>query len=61
MPREDVVALYSSLINLALKCYPGRIDYVNTTLGSVVDVFTDEKTSVVYVVSNVLLIQNFHH
>lgn len=59
MPREDVVALYSSLVNLALKCYPGRIDYVNTAFGSIVDFFTGavgtveggdtKQTTVVYV------------
>ncbi len=43
MPREDAVALYSSLINLGLKCYPGRIDYVDTAIGSVVEFFTGER------------------
>jgi vacuolar protein sorting-associated protein 35 len=32
MPIEDVVALQHSLVNLALKCYPGRIDYVDQVL-----------------------------
>lgn len=39
MPLEDVVALYASLVNLALKCYPNRIDYVDTALSSAVDIF----------------------
>ena len=32
------MALYTSLVNLALKCYPGRIDYVNKVLGCIVDI-----------------------
>ena len=39
MPLEDIVALYASLVNLALKCYPDRIDYVDKALLSAVDVF----------------------
>ena len=38
MPLEDVVALYTSLVNLALKCYPTRIDYVDKVLGCIVDI-----------------------
>ena len=37
MPVEDIVALYASLVNLALKCYPSRIDYVSKTLGCCLD------------------------
>ncbi len=32
MPPEDIVSLQVSLINLAHKCYPDRIDYVDTVL-----------------------------
>ena len=32
MPLDDVVALYTSLVNLALKCYPAQIDYVDKAL-----------------------------
>lgn len=39
MPVEDVVALYASLVNLALKCYPTRIDYVSKTLGCCLEAF----------------------
>ena len=39
MALEDIVALYASLVNLALKCYPDRIDYVDTALLSAVEVF----------------------
>ncbi|XP_020900046.2 vacuolar protein sorting-associated protein 35 [Exaiptasia diaphana] len=32
MPTEDKVSLQVSLINLALKCYPDRVDYVDKVL-----------------------------
>lgn len=32
MPTENIVALQVSLINLALKCYPDRVDYVDKVL-----------------------------
>merc|ERR1719225_1880846 len=32
MPPEDIVSLQVSLINLAHKCYPDRVDYVDTVL-----------------------------
>jgi len=32
MPPEDIVSLQVSLINMAHKCYPDRIDYVDTVL-----------------------------
>lgn len=39
MPLDDVVALYTSLVNLALKCYPAEIDYVDKALECTADVF----------------------
>ena len=39
MPLDDVVALYTSLVNLALKCYPAQIDYVDKALECTLDVF----------------------
>ena len=45
MPLEDVVALYASLVNLALKCYPSRLDYVDTALLSAVEVFTKREAT----------------
>ena len=39
MPLEDIVALYASLVNLALKCYADRIDYVDKALSCAVEVF----------------------
>ena len=39
MPLDDVVALYTSLVNLALKCYPAQIDYVDKALECTVEVF----------------------
>ena len=29
MPLEDVLALYSSLQNLSMVCYPQKLDYVD--------------------------------
>ena len=45
MPLEDVVALYASLVNLALKCYPNRLDYVDTALLCTVEVFTKREAT----------------
>ncbi|XP_022256816.1 vacuolar protein sorting-associated protein 35-like isoform X1 [Limulus polyphemus] len=39
MPAEDTVSLQVSLINLALKCYPERFDYVDKVLQTSVDIF----------------------
>ncbi|KAG8195012.1 hypothetical protein JTE90_008184 [Oedothorax gibbosus] len=39
MPSEDTVALQVSLINLALKCYPDRVDYVDKVLETTVSIF----------------------
>jgi len=47
MPLDDVVTLYTSLVNLALKCYPTRIDYVDTALSCTHDAFTKREASLV--------------
>ncbi|XP_072135753.1 vacuolar protein sorting-associated protein 35 isoform X2 [Mobula birostris] len=39
MPSEDVVSLQVSLINLAMKCYPERVDYVDKVLETTVEIF----------------------
>lgn len=39
MPSEDVVSLQVSLINLAMKCYPDRVDYVDKVLEGTVEIF----------------------
>ncbi|XP_029109620.1 vacuolar protein sorting-associated protein 35-like isoform X4 [Scleropages formosus] len=39
MPSEDVVSLEVSLINLAMKCYPERVDYVDKVLESTLEIF----------------------
>ena len=39
MPLDGVVALYTSLVNLALKCYPAEISYVDKALECTADVF----------------------
>lgn len=40
MPTEDIVALQVSLINLALKCYPERVDYVDKVLLYTSEIFS---------------------
>ena len=40
MALDDVIALYTSLENLALKCYSDHIDYVDTALECTLNVIT---------------------
>ena len=40
MPTEDIVALQVSLVNLALKCYPDRVDYVDKVLEYTEEIFS---------------------
>ncbi|PSN52606.1 hypothetical protein C0J52_19567 [Blattella germanica] len=39
MPPEDIVSLQVSLVNLAHKCYPDRVDYVDKVLLTTVQIF----------------------
>ncbi|ELU14760.1 hypothetical protein CAPTEDRAFT_161426 [Capitella teleta] len=39
MPPEDIVALQVALINLALKCYPDKHDYVDKVLETTEEIF----------------------
>ncbi|ELR54309.1 Vacuolar protein sorting-associated protein 35 [Bos mutus] len=39
MLSEDVVSLQVSLINLTMKCYPDRVDYVDKVLETTVEIF----------------------
>ncbi|XP_075218670.1 vacuolar protein sorting 35 isoform X2 [Lycorma delicatula] len=39
MSSEDIVSLQVSLVNLALKCYPDRVDYVDKVLLTTVQIF----------------------
>ncbi|XP_033229903.1 vacuolar protein sorting-associated protein 35 isoform X1 [Belonocnema kinseyi] len=39
MPPEDIVSLQVALINLAHKCYPDRVDYVDKVLHTTVQIF----------------------
>ncbi|CAG9863304.1 unnamed protein product [Phyllotreta striolata] len=39
LPPEDMVALQVALINLALKCYPDKIEYIDNVMLSSVEVF----------------------
>lgn len=39
MPMEDTVSLQVSLVNLAQKCYPDEIEYVDKVLQNTLEVF----------------------
>nr|CAH7712821.1 unnamed protein product [Callosobruchus chinensis] len=39
LPPEDMVALQVALVNLALKCYPDRIDFIDKVMLSSVEIF----------------------
>ena len=39
MPPEDIVSLQVALINLALKCYPTQVDYVDKVLETTEEIF----------------------
>ncbi|ESO93143.1 hypothetical protein LOTGIDRAFT_206542 [Lottia gigantea] len=39
MPPEDIVALQVALMNLALKCYPDKVEYVDKVLETTEDIF----------------------
>lgn len=40
LPPEDMVALQVALVNLALKCYPERVDYIDKVMLNSVEVPT---------------------
>ena len=39
MPLDDVVALYTSLVDIALRCYLAQIDYVDKAQECTLEVF----------------------
>ncbi|XP_044744598.1 vacuolar protein sorting-associated protein 35 isoform X2 [Coccinella septempunctata] len=39
LPPEDMVSLQVALINLALKCYPDRVDYIDKVMLNSVEIF----------------------
>jgi len=39
MPPEDIVSLQVSLVNLAHKCYPDCVDYVDKVLLTTLHIF----------------------
>lgn len=39
LPPEDMVSLQVALVNLALKCYPDRVDYIDKVMVNSVEVF----------------------
>ena len=53
MPAEDIIAIQSSLIHLAVKCYPQRTDFANTVVDSTCKLLTSQKIESVAPNSNV--------
>ena len=47
MKLEDIVSMQAAVINLAFKCYPDRIDYVDKVLGATLEVFGKRGTDTV--------------
>jgi len=47
MKLEDIVSMQTAVINLAFKCYPDRIDYVDKVLGATLEVFGKRGTDTV--------------
>ena len=39
MPPEDIVSLQVALVNLALHCYPDKLDYVDKVLETTEEIF----------------------
>lgn len=51
MPSEDIVSLQVALINLAHKCYPDRVNYVDKVLLTTVQIFQKQNVDkYVYIV-----------
>lgn len=48
----EVLRLQSSLLNYALKCYPGRLDYVNHCIGNCADILEAKQGEVRLVVKD---------
>jgi len=47
MPPEDIVSLEVSLINLAHKCYSGKVELIDTVLNNTKDLFTNVDIDVI--------------
>ena len=45
METEDIVALYVSLVNLAIKCYSDELNYVDDVLKSTKEILTKKDMS----------------
>ena len=41
MPVQDIVALHTTVLNLAVKCYPDRLDYVDRVLDITETIFSN--------------------
>ncbi|KHJ80726.1 hypothetical protein OESDEN_19595 [Oesophagostomum dentatum] len=43
MPLEDIVSLYAALVGLAIKCYPERPEFANTSFESLKCILEEKK------------------
>ena len=41
MPLQDIVALHTAVLNLAVKCYTTRVDYVDKVLEITESIFNN--------------------
>lgn len=39
MPAEEIVALQVALVNLAIKCYPQKVEYVDKVFETTEEIF----------------------
>lgn len=47
MPLEDIVSLYAALVALAIKCYPNRPEFANTSFGSLKCILEEKKKTAI--------------
>ncbi|KAK6048501.1 hypothetical protein COOONC_13994, partial [Cooperia oncophora] len=47
MPMEDIVSLYAALVSLAIKCYPNRPEFANTSFGSLKCILEEKKKTAI--------------
>ncbi|WKX97297.1 hypothetical protein Q1695_013168 [Nippostrongylus brasiliensis] len=47
MPMEDIVSLYAALVSLAIKCYPNRPEFANTSFGSLKSILEEKKKTAI--------------
>ncbi|ETN68345.1 vacuolar protein sorting-associated protein 35 [Necator americanus] len=47
MPLEDIVSLYAALVSLAIKCYPDKPEFANTSFGSLKCILEEKKKTAI--------------